>query len=175
MGRVPPHLAGAVSCADQDRTGGSARGSGVLVCQIPHSNGGMAWQGDGVEGEASRFDPADSRWEVDFASSIHPGSERTQGFMVLRESIKRLVVLDSGGEVVDARYLVLDEGVDAGMKIDLPGHTVWVLENIRRSEESRIQSPATVTGQARRNWWLTRSPGAVTFRNGAIGDELFGL
>jgi hypothetical protein len=69
------------------------------------------------------------RWKAS-CSSFHDGSKSFQAFLILRPHAKRLVLLDTDEQVLDARFLLENERVHSGLILDLQSHTVVVGERI---------------------------------------------
>jgi hypothetical protein len=67
------------------------------------------------------------RWKAS-CSSFNDGSSTFQAFLLLRPQAKRLVLLDTHEEVLDARFLLENERVHPGLILDLISHTVVVGE-----------------------------------------------
>jgi hypothetical protein len=63
-------------------------------------------------------------------SHFKNGSSSSQAFLLLRPQAKRLVLLDTQEEVLDARFLLENEKIHSGLMLDLKFHTVVVGERI---------------------------------------------
>jgi hypothetical protein len=67
------------------------------------------------------------RWQVQYHSmaSRRP-SFHQHGFLYLRRQALRLVLPDSDGITVDARFLLSGERISSGQEIELPCHKIKV-------------------------------------------------
>jgi hypothetical protein len=69
------------------------------------------------------------RWKAS-CSTFQDGSKSFQAFLLLRPHAKRLVLLDTDEQILDARFLLENERVHSGLIMDLQSHTVVVGERI---------------------------------------------
>jgi hypothetical protein len=69
------------------------------------------------------------RWRAS-CSSFQDGSKAFQAFLILRPHAKRLVLLNTDEQVLDARFLLENERVHSGLILDLQSHTLVVGERI---------------------------------------------
>ncbi|KAM0906783.1 hypothetical protein ACQ4PT_016584 [Festuca glaucescens] len=73
------------------------------------------------------LDRSPIRWQVTYHSvASRLPTFHQHGFLYLRPQALRLVLLDSEGITVDARFLLIGEKISSGTEVELPCHTVKV-------------------------------------------------
>lgn len=90
----------------------------------------------------------DIRWQVVFAPDLAMSTIRFDaGEIFLRHDTQRLVLLNTRGHTVDARYMHEGERIDVGCIISFPCHFAKIRDRLPVVGSSRGGAPAS-TGEA---------------------------